>query len=493
MADPMPKAPSVPKVPSRDDEEAWTAWRDRRMSARWVEHSRGVKGTESRQRLMDELKTSRKIVQLGSRAGAFEIVLKAGGTSRLKIVDLHAAPKSGVQGAAEAFTWDFFAADDGYYGPPVPPLAGRRGSRLGALRRAPLINLAKLRGAAEFSGDDAYDLYSRLEIAAERTEGIEGDPIKDKRKEIGEALAAGEAADLIAIDVDVSRESAYNLLLSGPDPIENVSSLLVQMLSTLRSLNDSVGFVHGLIDLTKISVTTLVGPHELVYDTPDESVQVIAGGPEGVSRFSFVELAHARLGSDVIDSLLRFGFKGARENAALEWARDWEDRKGSGSASHALDLHALGIGVLEVIAWRVSNVDEPVKVKDKLWLAARFCLDRLMLAKGDFKRGRHRAFGKAYSIDTREIYALYRAEISKVLKLRRSATGNARLAELIFASYGDLGIDDETTLAEMTSDPEGVRNNDVFDDFVLFTKHAVSRNSARGARRLDYWTHEYFR
>jgi hypothetical protein len=490
----MEAPPSPSEEEARRERELFV-----RMKAQLGLFARAVESKDSRALILQDLKNAGEVSGIGLGIEAFRISLGTAKTVRIKIVDLNVAPTSDVQGMAEAFLWVFLGRD--YSGPAIPPREGRSGRQLSAFSDWTVLNVASFRAAAIFQGEDAHDLYSTLEIAS----SDEMKPaVATERERIGTSLSSGEIPRFMVIEVSDTSQEAYGKLLSGLNPVETVDALLVQMLSTLRALNDAVGFVHGSIDLSKIAVSEMAGRHRLIYNTPDPNVRLSLGSSAAGSlvRFHFVDFPRATLGADEIDALLRVGSESARKRRELEWAIKWEDRLGRSGISHALDLHALGIAVLETIAWRISEIDDPTPIKDRLWKAAEFCLDALMLRPKDFLRAPVliRAFGKPYEIDARRLYEVFRQPLKLALKQSRSAVGDdEHLAKYVFATYSELvfrvaGAEEEeyTAAAELTSDPTGVADNDVMSDLTFFTKSAHFRDFKGSARRrLDYWKHPY--
>lgn len=479
--------------------------------------------TNSTVRLLDPLGTEFTIESPGSHAWS------------MRILDARAED---AQAQPEAILWTFFDSigfGRGYWGPWIPPKTGRIGLRFAPYTNVKLLNIARLLDVTIFSGEEARELRRVLMCAdrgdivsprrrdtltrltadlieegvqaqpmvedlsdEEQEEFLERDPLHIALDDVEDALRADEAVDLIVVRTVAGDGDARLLLHEGPRPVENVMNLLVQILSTLRTLNDSDGFVHGRLDLRGIAYKMLTGtltPAELDYPTPYARVRIATRGGRSFPLFSFQTLSGARLSDARIRGFLSIGQRSPSSSGRVHPLQSWLEAVGQPAQSHALDLHALGLNVIEAIAWRLQNKRDTATIKDTLWNVARFCLQRLLLQGTDIQDGEFSPLGHGHRINLRRLWSTYRHIIKGTLRQERSAVGNAQLGRIIFATYSQIESRHRSesvkrSMAERSSDPDAVRDREILVDVLMFPRDVTIK--VANHVRLNWWTHPLF-
>ena len=446
---------------------------------------------------------------------------------------------------SEAFLWSYFSEGfhRGYRGPPVPPFDGRSEKRFAdRFAAVPLINTAHLIDITLLSTADSLDMRRRLlcadrgsndpnrpsdlglkmqelldaDISTQQAPDAslpdafgedpevkgEHDPLIAAFDDIQDRIKTGKRADLIVVRVRIAigGEDAHLLLHEGLRPVENVMNLLVQMLGTLDSLFKTDGFVHGRIELRDMLYEMIPGPGsaELRYTMPDGS-EIVASSAKGFPVFAFGSLGDAHLSERRMFDILTF----TQGDPMMQWARDWETRRNrivrsSDFDLHALDLHALGLNVIESIAWRLANMRDPPKVKNELWEIAIFCHKRLLFGSDDFDSKELVPPGKSYRVDLQMVWRVYRIAIKGVLQKGRASAGDRALATVVFGTYSAIGFWSKTEpgrgripLVDITSDPVESAGHEVLGDVIAFPPE-IGIHVRRPRRMKNWWTHSIF-
>lgn len=327
------------------------------------------------------------------------------------------------------------------------------------------------------------------------------DPVFRARRELTDALGDPETETrrFVLTEVEGSATDAFSLLLTGDEPAQNARILLVQLLSTLDSLYFRDGFVHGGIDLQKVDVVWVgrAGAGALVYDTIDEGVQLEARTATSGAYpvFAFRDLTEAHPSRELVRGIAGLAEEGERQAAAVEWAAGWRDPPGDRDRSHRLDQHALGMRVLETIAWRLSNVRDPPAVRDELWDVASYCASGLALDPRELSGGSVvPVYDKRYSAELRKVYKIYLGVLLNVLTKRDARSGAIKFAEAFYADYGEVFFrriagGERENLATLTSEPMDADSEEVLKDVVYFAPAAVSRSAEISK---EYWRDAFF-
>jgi serine/threonine protein kinase len=351
--------------------------------------------------------------------------------------------------------------------------------------------------------------------------------IEKNRKKVWEQLdwkiAKNETVYLS--EIEMLNERAWDIFIEpkNQDAYDQMTSMLIQILSTLREISRSnPAFIHGDLKISNIMVKILSSTDaSLTYPTSEENVSLVDETRSG-EFLLYVIIDYGFSRSDIILSGLRQEFskkaleivkdtRSPDEKLSLldYWAQNvfpfWDSDDFEVTQSKSMDLHLIGMDILLILSIRISREEEEfgvIKDIDRALDFADFAVEYLLHSSTALTQELVRVVGRNYLFKPHFVLGYFKIFLRKQIQIIHKLKTDKEKADLLWrvinVSYQDIKIPTRAgpkTLGQIATSRIQTTNKIMLDIRYFLSKGQANTQvelQESQAANANFWEHKIF-